>query len=67
MCALTKDILGCGRTRAYGHAKRYCMRLKRLDDEIGEQSGLGSHEDFMAGLRETHGVKSSFWRRFKGG
>lgn len=65
--ALTLDILGGGRTRAYGHAKRYCMRLQRLEDLIGEDSGLGRHEDFMAGLRDTHGLKSSFWRRFKGG
>lgn len=58
---LVEQILDSGRTKAYGHARRYCGRLERIETEVTDRRGLSSHADFMASMRERHGRKYSFW------
>ncbi len=60
--ALTEEILGAARTRAYRHAKRYVDRLTALHDAVPDYGELPDYDDYLAGLRKRHGRKHSFWR-----
>ena len=64
--ALLNDILGEGRSRAYGHAVRYLKRLSELDGAVASYASALTHEEYLASIRERHGRKSSFWRRVDG-
>jgi hypothetical protein len=63
--ALTDQILAEGRSKAYGHAKRYVDRLSALDSSVGDYSNLASHAQYLAQLRERHRRKFSFWQLFE--
>ena len=65
--SLLDDILGSGRSKAYGHAAKYYKKLMQLDvtlakDDIG-YAGLIMHEEYDAVLTKMHGKKRSFWER----
>ena len=60
--ALVTQILGEGRSKAYRHARRYCVQLQTLDSGIEDRRGLAGHDRYMATLREAHGRKWSFWK-----
>jgi hypothetical protein len=63
--ALTDQILTEGRSKAYGHAKRYVDRLAALDSSVGDYRDLASHAQYLAQLRERHRRKFSFWQLFE--
>lgn len=64
--ALLDDILDDGRSRAYGHAARYLKRLAALDATVTSYAPAAAHEEYVAGLRQRHGRKYSFWQRVEG-
>jgi hypothetical protein len=63
--ALLDDILGRGRSSAYGHGARHLAQLgvlaKRLDDAVVSRLGLEGHAAYVLGLQKAHGRKSGFW------
>lgn len=62
--ALINDILGRARSKAYGHAARYLVRLDALaisSDPDARTASISTHDDYRATLREKHGRKSAFW------
>ncbi|PIQ63853.1 MAG: hypothetical protein COV99_00405 [Bacteroidetes bacterium CG12_big_fil_rev_8_21_14_0_65_60_17] len=61
--ALLDDLLGSGRTRAYGHGARYLKQLRACATSIQDWKALSTHDEYEAALMERHGRKSSFWRR----
>jgi hypothetical protein len=63
--ALTDQILGEGRSKAYRHARRYVDRLSALDRSVDDYRDLPTHPQYLAHLRERHGRKFSFWRLFE--
>jgi hypothetical protein len=63
--ALTDQILAEGRSKAYGHAKRYVDRLAALDSSVGDYRDLATHAQYLAHLRERHRRKLSFWQLFE--
>ena len=64
--ALTEQILGEGRTKAYRHAKRYLDRLAALDASVDCYGELQSNAEYLARLRARHGRKFSFWQLVDG-
>jgi len=60
---LASDILREARSRAYGHAARYLLRLEELDAVIDDYGPVDGHTAFVASLRDRHGRKYSFWNR----
>ena len=65
--SLLSDILDNGRSKAYGHAARYCKKLISLnaiiDKTEASYSTLTSHQAYIKALYEKHGKKYSFWER----
>lgn len=62
---LLDDILGKGRSQAYGHGARYLARLDVLAERI-EQGRLSPDPPaYRDALRKTHGRKSAFWMHVK--
>lgn len=62
--ALIDDILGRARSKAYGHAVRYLVRLGALaiaSDPGAQVASIPTHDDYCAKLRVKHGRKSAFW------
>ncbi len=59
--ALIDDILGRGRSPAYGHAARYLAKLALIHaDEIADV-GLPDHRMYNDALKRAHGRKYGFW------
>lgn len=59
--ALLNDILGRGKSPAYGHGARYLARLATLAEGIGDWKSLDNHVAYALGLRKNHGRKAGFW------
>ena len=59
--ALVDSILRRARSVIYGHAVRYLRRLERMAPTVVDWRGVDDHEAYVAGLRERHGQKRSFW------
>jgi Family of unknown function (DUF6880) len=59
--ALLEDILTRGYSKAYRYAARYYQKIHVLDDDISDYHGHSNCAKYLAGLREQHGRKRSFW------
>ncbi len=65
--ALLDSILARGYTKAYRHGARYLAVLDRLAGSLSSWQGKATHDEYVAGLRERHGRKRSFWKRVEEG
>ena len=61
--ALLNDILGRGKSPAYGHGARYLANLAALAEDIADWQTLDNHATYALGLRKSHGRKACF-RKF---
>jgi hypothetical protein len=61
--ALLDSILARGRSPSYHHGARYFGRLARMALRISDWGEVLPHVEYVAALRERHGLKRSFWRR----
>lgn len=61
--SLLRDILDDGRSKAYGHAARYYLRLAEIDRDLPGYGPLQHHAAFIEGLRADHARKRAFWSR----
>lgn len=63
--ALLDDILERARAKAYSHGAKYLKKLSLLAEEAdkAQPNELASHSSYLAGLRQTHPRKTSFWGR----
>jgi hypothetical protein len=59
--ALLNDILGRGKSPAYGHGTRYLAKLATLAKGITEWEIIDNHVAYALGLRKNHGRKAGFW------
>jgi uncharacterized Zn finger protein len=57
---LTLDILNESRYKAYPHAAKYLLSMRKLAVAADIQS---QQAEFEQQLRQTHGRKSSFWAK----
>jgi hypothetical protein len=64
--ALLNDILGRGRSPAYGHGARYLAKLQDLSEQAPADSRIDNHATYVTCLRKVHGRKSSFWSLVEG-
>ncbi len=64
--ALLDSILARGYSKAYGHGVRYLAALDRLAESVSDWQGKATHDTYVAGVREKHGRKWSFWKRVNG-
>lgn len=64
--ALLDSILRRGQTKTYAHGVRYLKKLDRLAKTIVDWRGFEDQSHYLAGLRQQHGRKSSFWSRYEG-
>lgn len=65
--ALLDSILARGYTKAYRHGARYLAALGMLAGSLSSWQGKATHDEYVAGLRERHGRKWSFWKRVEEG
>jgi len=66
--ALLNDILGRGKSPAYGHGARYLAKLGELAERVpSDDSDLEDHVAYCLGLKKAHGRKSGFWTLVDGG
>lgn len=56
-------LLDKGQPRSYGRGARHLDSLERLSAAISDWRGFPIHEEYVAGVREKHGRKWSFWKR----
>lgn len=49
----------------YHHGVRYLRALDELSEKVSNWEDFPSHEEFMAGLRDVHGRKKSFWSKYE--
>lgn len=59
--ALLDDILGRGKSAAYGHGARYWEELALLASEISDWGETESHELYAAKIKKAHVRKTGFW------
>ncbi|MGO8739151.1 DUF6880 family protein [Rhodoblastus sp.] len=59
--ALLNDILGRGKSQAYGHGARYLAKLATLAEGIAESKNIDNHAAYVLRLRKNHGRKVGFW------
>ncbi len=59
--ALVDDILGRGRSPAYGHAARYLATLALIHVDEVAAAGLAGHPAYYDALKRDHGRKYGFW------
>ena len=64
--ALLDSILARGFTKAYDYGASYLATLERLAGSVADWQGSPTHEEYVAGVREMHGRKWSFWQRVDG-
>ncbi len=64
--ALLDAILKRAYARAYSHAFRYWQRLGIIAASGTDLGALGTHQDYVAGIRRQHGRKASFWAYVNG-
>lgn len=50
------------RVKRYRHAARHLRECKNLAARIDDFAIFETHESYLAGLRQAHGKKTSFWR-----
>lgn len=50
------------RVKRYRHAARHLRECKNLAARIDDFALFETHEAYLAGLRQAHGKKTSFWR-----
>lgn len=65
--ALLDSILARGYTKAYRYGARYFAALGRLAESVDNWQGKAAHDKYVAGIREKHGRKWSFWKRVEEG
>jgi hypothetical protein len=63
--ALLDAILLRAYAGAYGHAARYWQCLEIIAASGASLGPLATHESYVAGVRQTHARKTSFWARVK--
>lgn len=63
--ALLDSILKRAYTRAYGHGVRYLRKLDTLAESAADWREVPSHTEYFKSLREMHGRKRSFWKRYE--
>lgn len=61
--ALLDSILARGNTKAYGHGARHLATLEKSVASVSDWQGKAIHEEYVAGVRDKHGRKWSFWKR----
>ncbi len=49
------------RVKRYRHAARHLRECKNIAARIGDFALFETHEAYLAGLRQVHGKKTSFW------
>ena len=49
------------RVKRYRHAARHLRECKNLAARIDDFGLFETHETYLAGLKQTHGKKASFW------
>lgn len=59
--ALLDDLLSRAQTRAYPHGARYLRQLAAMAPTVADRRGVSSHGEYLAGLRQRHGLKRTFW------
>ncbi|RLE29983.1 hypothetical protein DRJ54_03640 [Candidatus Acetothermia bacterium] len=64
--ALLESILNRAITKYYHHGVRYLKKLETLAERIRDWKGMAPHGEYLAGLRETHKRKRSFWGKYEG-
>lgn len=65
--ALLDILLAKGQPKSYPRGARHLGSLKRLSAAITDWRGFPTHDEYVAGIRETHGRKWSFWKRVEEG
>lgn len=63
--ALLESILARAISKYYTHGVRYLRRLDQLATKVDEWHGHLNHAAYMAQLKEDHGRKHSFWKRYE--
>ena len=63
--ALLDNILTKARSKAYGHGAKYLAQLDLLAQEADKirPEGMPDHAAYLAGLKNAHPRKASFWSR----
>jgi len=61
--ALIDSILQRGKAQAYHYGAAYLERLIVLAPLITDWGEFVRHKDYLAGIRQAHGRKKSFWSR----
>lgn len=64
--ALLDSILARAKSKYYHHGVKYLKKLDALSQKISEWKSVEPHSDYVAGLRQKHKLKSSFWSRYSG-
>jgi len=59
--AMIDFALNNARAKRYRHAARHLLECEGLAPAIGDFAEFGSHEEYLARLRERHGRKTAFW------
>ena len=59
-------LLAKGQPKSYDRGARHTGSLKRLSASITDWQNFPTHEEYVAGIREAHGRKWSFWERVDG-
>ena len=62
--ALIDSILQRAQSKAYPHGVRYLEEIDSLAASISDWQSFDSHADYIEQLRQKHGRKYSFWRRY---
>ncbi len=63
--ALLESILARAISKYYTHGVRYLRRLDQLAVKVDEWDDYLDHAAYMAQLKEDHGRKRSFWKRYE--
>ena len=57
--------LANARSSRYGHAAHHLQSCERLSHRIADWHEIPSHDAYLAGIRQNHSRKSSFWKRMQ--
>lgn len=58
-----ESILNQAKSKYYGYAASYAVKLRNLSLQIGDWKGLMPHADYWKGIQEDHKRKTAFWDR----
>jgi hypothetical protein len=62
--ALLDSILRRAQPKTYSRGVRYLQKLETLAKSVSDWNGVADHGVYMAGLRQQHARKTSFWSRY---